>query len=118
MPRKLLSIMGKAKQKTIKTVPDYFGTQQTLLFVSRVLSFRSSSRPDIGDSLVSSSTVDDNHEPGTSLGGAGAPDRPRDGLNPAVNNRPRTGGASKGPVPKWFKGTGKNRKCSVYWLRR
>ena len=97
-------------------MPDDFGTQHTLLFVSRVLSFRSSSRPDIGDSLVSSSTVDDNHEPGTSLGGTGTPDRSLDGLNSASNNRPRTGGASKGPVPKWFKGTGKNRTCSVYWL--
>ena len=70
-----------------------------------MLSARSSSRPDIGDSLVSSSTVDDNQQPGTSLGGV---DRPREGLNSASSNRPRTGGASKGTVPKWFKGTGKN----------
>lgn len=73
-----------------------------------MLSVRSSSRPDIGDSLVSSSTVDDNEQTGTSLGGAGVPDRPREGLNPASTNRPRTGGASKGAVPKWFKGTGMN----------
>ncbi|KAJ7362000.1 Tether containing UBX domain for GLUT4 [Desmophyllum pertusum] len=66
-----------------------------------VLSVRSSSRPDIGDSLVSSSTVD---EPGTSSDGA---DRSHEGLNPDSSSRPRTGGASKGAVPKWFKGTGK-----------
>jgi len=81
---------------------------ELLLLVSRVLSVRSSSRPDIGDSLVSSSTVDDNEQAGTSLGGAGVPDSQREGLNPASTNRPRTGGASKGAVPKWFKGTGKN----------
>ena len=75
--------------------------------VSRVLSVGSGSRPDIGDSLVSSSTVDDNEHAGTSLGGAGVSDRPHEGLNPASNNRPRTGGSSKGAVPKWFKGTGK-----------
>ena len=75
--------------------------------VSRVLSVRSGSRPVIGDSLVSSSTVDDNEQAGTSLGGAGISDRPREGLNPASSNRPRTGGSSKGAVPKWFKGTGK-----------
>ena len=79
-----------------------------LLHVSRVLSVRSSSRPDIGDSLVSSSTVDDNEQAGTSLDGAGVPDRPREGPHPASSSRPRTGGASKGAVPKWFKGTGKN----------
>ena len=72
------------------------------------MSVRSSSRPDIVDSLVTSSTVDDNQEPGTSLGGAGATDRSREGLNPTSNNSPRTGGASKGAVPKWFKGTGEN----------
>lgn len=72
------------------------------------MSDRSSSRPDIGDSLVSSSTVDDNEQPGTSQSGAGVPDRPRGGLNSVSSNRPRTGGASKGAVPKWFKGTGKH----------
>lgn len=77
-----------------------------MLFCS-VLSVHSSARPDIGDSLVSSSSArDSNSEQGTSSGGAGVPDRPRDGHNPASSSRPRTGGTSKGPVPKWFKGTG------------
>lgn len=52
--------------------------------------------------------MDDNQEPGTSSAGSGVPDRSREGLSPSSNNRPRTGGASKGAVPKWFKGTGKN----------
>ena len=68
-------------------------------FICSVLSVRASPRPDIGDSLVSSSTV----EPGTSF----APDTSRDEHNSSSGNRPRVGGANKGPVPKWFKATGK-----------
>ena len=75
-----------------------------------MLSVRSGSRPDIGDSLVSSSTVDDNEQAGTLLGGAGVSDRPREGLNPASSNRPLTGRSRKGAVPKWFKGTGKSKE--------
>lgn len=69
-----------------------------------VLSVRSSARPDIGDSLVSSSNMDSNQEPGASSYGD---DRSAMGHNPGASNRPRAGGAIKGPVPKWFKGTGK-----------
>lgn len=68
-----------------------------------VLSVRASSRPDIGDSLVSSSSMDGEQEPGASSSGAGV----REGLNSVSSSRPRAGGASKGAVPKWFKGTGK-----------
>ena len=70
-----------------------------VFFICSVLSVRASPRPDIGDSLVSSSTA----EPGTSF----APDTSRDEHDSFSGNRPRVGGASKGPVPKWFKGTGK-----------
>ena len=70
-----------------------------VFFICSVLSVRASPRPDIGDSLVSSSTA----EPGTSS----TPDTSRDGHNSSSGNRPRVGGASKGPVPKWFKGAGK-----------
>lgn len=69
-----------------------------------VLSVRSSARPDIGDSLVSSSTVDRDHEPGASSSRA---ERSVEELNRIATDRPRHGGASKGVIPKWFKGTGK-----------
>lgn len=72
-------------------------------FCFSVLSVRAGSRPDIGDSLVSSSTMDSNQDPGTSSYGG---DRSHEGHNAGASNRPRAGGASKGPVPKWFKGTG------------
>ena len=36
-----------------------------------------------------------------------APDTSRDEHNSSSGNRPRVGGANKGPVPKWFKATGK-----------
>lgn len=52
--------------------------------------------------------MDDNEQPGASQSGTGVPDRPREGLNSVSSNRPHTGGASKGAVPKWFKGTGKH----------
>lgn len=45
------------------------------------------------------------HEGETSFGGR----------NQAASNRPRAGGAGKGPVPKWFKGTGTHiLKANVY----
>ena len=78
----------------LKTPSSFFS-----FFISSVLSVRASPRPDIGDSLVSSSMA----EPGTSF----APDTSRDEHNSSSGNRPRVGGANKGPVPKWFKGTGK-----------
>ncbi|KAK2564020.1 Tether containing UBX domain for GLUT4, partial [Acropora cervicornis] len=58
-----------------------------------VLSVRSSARPDIGDSLVSSSTVDRDHEPGASSSRA---DRSVEEPNRIATDRPRHGGASKG----------------------
>lgn len=67
------------------------------------LSVRSSARPDIGDSFVSSSTVDRDHEPGASSSRA---DRSVEEPNRIATDRPRHGGASKGVIPKWFKGTG------------
>ncbi|CAH3157327.1 unnamed protein product [Porites lobata] len=72
---------------------------EKIVIEAGVLSVRASPRPDIGDSLVSSSTA----EPGTSF----APYTSRDEHDSSSGNRPRVGGASKGPIPKWFKGTGK-----------
>lgn len=70
-----------------------------------VLSVRASARPDTGDSLVSSSTVDSDREAGASSNRA---DRSFDGRpNPGAANISRLGRATKGTVPKWFKGTGK-----------
>ena len=51
---------------------------------------------------MSSSSMDGEQEPGASSSGAGV----REGLNSVSSSRPRAGGASKGAVPKWFKGTG------------
>ncbi|XP_068762143.1 tether containing UBX domain for GLUT4-like [Montipora capricornis] len=70
-----------------------------------VLSVRASARPDTGDSLVSSSTVESDREAGASSNRADRSfdDRP----NPGAANISRLGRATKGTVPKWFKGTGK-----------
>ncbi|RMX57825.1 hypothetical protein pdam_00022691 [Pocillopora damicornis] len=68
-----------------------------------VLTVRAGSRPDIGDSLVSSSTVYSEQGVGTSSNGAGFLEE----QNSTPNSKPHVGGNSKGVVPKWFKGTGK-----------
>lgn len=66
-----------------------------------VLTVRAGSRPDIGDSLVSSSTVHSEQGADTSSNGPGLHEE----LNSASNSSPRVGNTSKGAVPKWFKGT-------------
>lgn len=80
------------------------------LLVCRVLTVRAGSRPDIGDSLVSSSTVYSEQGVGTSSNGEGFLEE----QNSASNSKPHVGGTTKGVVPKWFKGTGKYRSFS-YW---
>lgn len=78
------------------------------LLVCRVLTVRAGSRPDIGDSLVSSSTVYSEQGVGTSSNGAGFLEE----QNSAPNSKPHVGGTTKGVVPKWFKGTGECRSFS------
>ena len=56
--------------------------------------------------------MESNQVPGTSSHGE---ETSFGGQNQAASNRPRTGGAGKGPVPKWFKGTGAHIfKSNVY----
>lgn len=78
------------------------------LLVCRVLTVRAGSRPDIGDSLVSSSTVYSEQGVGTSSNGAGFLEE----QNSDPNSKPHVGGTTKGVVPKWFKGTGEYRSFS------
>ena len=78
------------------------------MLVCRVSTVRAGSRPDIGDSLVSSSTVYSEQGVGTSSNGAGFLEE----QNSAPNSKPQVGGTTKGVVPKWFKGTGEYRSFS------